>query len=469
MGDWRDHVLRDVVLSAADSEPWNPLDWPGYDGASAVSWGRGTVAGAEVIAVRWDFTVYGGSFGERDATAFCSAADTATAAGLPLVSLVRSGGTRLQEGLIALAGMPRATLAVRRLAAAGLPHLSVADAPTTGGVWVTVTSRADVRAAVRGAAVGFGGPRVVEAVTGAPVPADSHTAESAFRHGLVDIVLDPGEVEGWLATALRALRRTGGGPGSDAGIVTIRPTGQRSGAGQVAAARTGDRPSAGALLKELVTEPTELRAPRGDPTVRAALGTVGRTPPMPVVAVGIAADRGVRPTPDGYRLLTRAARLADRLGLPLLTLVDVTGAEPGPAAEADGQAAAVGDAMAAVLACRTPTLCVLVGEGGSGGALAAACTDRLFVAADSYFAAIGPEGAAAALRMDADQAMDAMRITPRDAVGLGFADGYAEDFGPDLERWIAGELAALVAADSPTRVPAREARWGGPVRPRSKP
>ena len=152
---------------------------------------RGASA-AGPVAAAWDFAVFGGSFGEDDATALVVAARTAVELGVPLVTLVRSGGTRLQEGMAALVGIPRARLALLDLAAAGLPHLSVADAPTTGGVWISVASAADLRVAVEGATVGFAGPRVVEAVTGVLPAKGSHTAASAYAAGLVDAVL-PGE------------------------------------------------------------------------------------------------------------------------------------------------------------------------------------------------------------------------------------------------------------------------------------
>ena len=131
----------------------------------------------------------------------------------------------------------------------------------------------------------------------------------------------------------------------------------------------------------------------------------------PVVGVAVAADRAGRPTPDGYRLATRAYRLAARLGLPVLSLVDTPGAEPGAAAEADGVATAMAEAMDALLELPGPTLAVVHGEGGSGGALAAAAADRVLVTPDSYFAAIGPEGAAAALRRRREECANRMRIT----------------------------------------------------------
>src|SRR6195952_2862146 len=169
--DWRTPLL-DAIEPAGEPEgdepPVNRIGWPGYTPRNAIRWGRASVGGVECVLAAWDFSVYGGSFGEQDATAFLAAVDTAVKARRALVSPVRSGGTRLQGGVAGLVGMPRATLGVRRLGRAGVPHIAIADQPTTGGVWVTVASRADVRGAVSGSVVGVGGPRVGEAVSGQP-------------------------------------------------------------------------------------------------------------------------------------------------------------------------------------------------------------------------------------------------------------------------------------------------------------
>jgi acetyl-CoA carboxylase carboxyl transferase subunit beta len=442
--DWRDALLGDATRVDVPASGRNPAAWPGYGPRQAVSvWRlpRGPVAAA------WDFTAYGGSFGEDDATALVAAARLAVAERRPLLTLVRSGGTRLQEGMAALVGIPRARLALLDLAAAGLPHLSVADAPTTGGVWISVASAADLRVAVEGATVGFAGPRVVEAVTGSLPAEGSHTATSACRAGLVDDVLPGEQVPAWLDRVLTALTPA---PVEPAALADPGDPPARTGWQQVEAARARTVPGA-RLLERLVADPVALRAPRGDTSVAAVLGRVaGR----PVVGVAVAADLGGRPTPDGYRLATRAYRLAGRLGLPVLSLVDTPGAEPGTEAEEDGIAPAMGEALDALLTCPTPTLALLHGEGGSGGALAAAATDLLLVMPDAYFAAIGPEGAQAALRRSAQECADLMRITPADLLGLGVADALVADPAD-----VAGHLVALTQLPAGERQRLRRDRW----------
>ena len=446
--DWQAPLLAGAVPVAVPAARRDPACWPGYTPRPSV---RVLRLPAGPVAAVWDFSAYGGSFGEDDATALVAAADLARAERVPLLTLVRSGGTRLQEGMAALVGIPRARLGLHALAAAGLPHLSVADAPTTGGVWISVVSGADLRVAVEGATVGFAGPRVVAAVTGtAPAPG-SHTATSAHAAGLVDAVLPGPQVPGWLAAVLRALTadpRPVAAPGPPA------PAAAPGGWTQVVRSRA-PRPGGAALLAELLEDAVPLRAPRGDATVAAV---VGRAAGRPAIGVALAAGPGVRPTPDGYRLAARAYRLADRLGLPVLSLVDTPGAEPGTAAEQDGVAPAMGEAMDALLLCRSPTVALVHGEGGSGGALAAAVADVLLVTGTSWFAAIGPEGAAAALRRSPEECADLLRLTPEDLLALGVADALLADPADAL-----GHLAALADRDPQERLTARASRWSSPV------
>jgi acetyl-CoA carboxylase carboxyl transferase subunit beta len=180
-----------------------------------------------------------------------------------------------------------------------------------------------------------------------------------------------------------------------------------------------------------------------------------------VVTVALAAERDQRVTPDGYRLATRAAELAGRLGLPLVTFVDTVGADPLPHSEDAGVARTIADAMTAVLTCPSPTLSVLHGEGGSGGALAAATTDLVAVTPTGWFAALGPEGASAALRSSPEQAAELMRVTPANLLEDGFADATAPGEPEPLRSWLLDRLGQLTAEDPEVRLARRDRRWRG--------
>lgn len=445
--DWRDPLLAGARRLDVEVAGRDLAGWPDYTPRTAVSaWQLD-----RAIAAVWDFSVYGGSHGEDDATVLAAAVDAAIGARLPLLTLVRSGGTRLQEGMAALVGIPRARIALRALAEANLAHLSVADAPTTGGVWIAVTCGADLRVAVEGATVGFAGPRVVEAFTGVLPEKGSHTAESAYAAGLVDAVLPSEQVLAWIDRVLMALTPHLDGPPLPAAVQ--RTPEDTTGWAQVQRARARTQ-SGQDLLTELLTDHVPIRAARGDSTVAAGLG---RCAGRPVIAVALAAALGSRPTPDGYRLAARAYRLADRLGLPVLSLVDTPGADPGTLSEEAGIAAAMGEALDALLACRTPTLALVHGEGGSGGALAAAAADLLLVTDEGYFAAIGPEGASAALRRPPQECADLMRITPADLLDLEVADHLV------TVADVPWHLHRLAEMPGSIRLARRTTRWGGAV------
>jgi acetyl-CoA carboxylase carboxyl transferase subunit beta len=313
-------------------------------------------------------------------------------------------------------------------------------------------------------------------VLGEPLPAGSHTAESAYEAGLVDALLADDEVAAWLGRALAALRpttpvanatrsRTTHGESAERDPVAPATThaaepppaaAPDEGDAQVARARHADRPSGRTLLDRLITG-VDLRG--ADDSVRAVVGDLGGTP---AVAVAVAADRSGRPTPHGYRLVQRAARLAADLDRVLVTLVDTPGAEPGAAAEAAGVAGAIADTMDTLLACPAPTLAVVTGEGGSGGALAVSVADRVLVTPGCYFAALGPEAAAAALRQTPGATAKRLRLRPVDLIDLGFADAATPE--PDdaaFVPYVAAQAAHLRTV--PDRLAARERRWSAPL------
>lgn len=451
MTDWRDAVLADVT----------PLSRPGMDRPAsaepdAVSVGVGRIGDAEAVVATWDFSVRGGSFGEHEATMYAVACAEAASTGRPLVSLLRSGGTRLQEGMRALVGIPRAMLALDQLAASGVGHVAVVDHPTTGGVWVAIGSRADVRLGVSGATVGFSGPRVIEAMTGVSIGPGANTAESAAASGLLDAVVSSDEVLDRLVQAVSVLQPDDPAPAA----LTPTPIGvpDRSGWEQVVASREATRPDGVELLTGVLSDPVPLTGV--DDAAAAAIGRLGG---RRVVACAVAAHRDRFTTLPGYLLLRRAAELAGRLSIGLLLLVDTAGADPLPSSEQGGIAGAIADAARAVLSCSGPTLAVVHGAGGSGGALAAALADVVAVTEHGWFGALGPEGAAAALRRPVEEVADQMGITPRELLASGFADALAPTEPGALGAWCAARLEVLHQHAQDQRMKVRAERWLNPL------
>lgn len=393
----------------------------------AVVTGRLELHELSAIAALWDFNVAGGSCGVVETDAFVASVEQAIDARLPLVSGMATGGTRLTEGMRALVGIPRMALALDRLRAARLPHISVADAPTTGGVWVAVGCSADLRVGVAEATVAFSGPRVVEAMTGRPPAPGAGTAESALSHGLLDAVLPVEQLPGWLGRALRAL--------------TVDPNGRS----------VSNGPTTGALSSRLLDDPIGLRG--ADETVSVSVGGLRSWPEQPAVVALLAAEPGAMVSAAGFDLLARAAGLADSLDLPLVVGVDTIGGDP----HDERVPAAILAATRAVLACRAPTLAVVTGAGGSGGALAGAVTDAVLVGSDGWFAALAPVGAQAALRRPMPEVIDLLRLRPEHLLADGFADAgfLAGDEPAVVGRWL-GRLADEPSAE---RLRRRAQRW----------
>jgi acetyl-CoA carboxylase carboxyl transferase subunit beta len=467
--DWLDLVLDpDWVERDADLTAGDPLSFPGYADRDAkqesVISADGAVGGIGVVAISFEFSVLGGTMGvaagEKIARAFERAAERRAA----VLALTASGGARLQEGMLALAQMAKTIIARRALASAQLPFLSYLRNPTTGGVYASFASLADVIWAEPGATIGFAGPRVAE--QDEPLPEGSHTAEFGLARGLVDDVVHPGElrdaVAAFLSVTLAADSPT---------IVTGGPRGaatSASGWDLVERARHPDRPTGRRVLEALAPEFVELRGDRAgtdDSGVAVGVGRIaGRRAGL------VALDRS-RPTPPGYRKAYRLFRLASSLALPLVTVIDTPGADPSSESEAGGIARTIATTIRTVLEHPGPTVAVVTGEGGSGGALALACCDRVLICENATFSVIAPESAAAILRRDdVERVASELRLGAGDLVGFGLADAVvAEPPGgghTDPEQFLEGVRAAVAAAldelealPAAERLEARRRRW----------
>ncbi|UPT41721.1 carboxyl transferase domain-containing protein [Streptomyces sp. WAC00303] len=409
--------------------PDGPLGWAGYDAAreragtrtgeeESVVYGTGVVGDRACVLLAFEFGFLGGSLGRLTGDRLAAAYELALTRRLPLVALVATGGSRMQEGMVALTQLQRVAAASTRLRAAGLPQIAVVRDPTTGGGWATVGAGADVVLALPGAQVGFAGSRV------RPTDADPHaySAEGQFAAGQVDAVVPPGELARALTHWLRALGPHGALPAAPLPRALSAARLPETGREAVAAARDPRRPRAEAYLADYFGARLPLHGDRcggADPGLLCGFGL--RADGLPVAYV---AQCGTPTRPAGYRAAARTIRLADRLGVPVLTLVDTPGAANDAEAERAGAGAAIADAFAAVAEARVPVTTLVIGEGGSGGALALAAPDNTHVTADSYFSVIAPELAAAILKRPPSETgatADQLRLRPQDLLELGFA------------------------------------------------
>ncbi|MFD4797081.1 carboxyl transferase domain-containing protein [Streptomyces anulatus] len=409
--------------------PDGPLGWAGYDAAreragtrtgeeESVVYGTGVVGDRACVLLAFEFGFLGGSLGRLTGDRLAAAYELALTRRLPLLALVATGGSRMQEGMVALTQLQRVAAASTRLRAAGLPQIAVVRDPTTGGGWATVGAGADVVLALPGAQVGFAGSRV------RPADADPHaySAEGQFAAGQVDTVVPPGELARAVTHWLRALGPHGALPAAPLPRALSAAPLPETGREAVAAARDPRRPRAEAYLADYFGARLPLHGDRcggADPGLLCGFGL--RADGLPVAYV---AQCGTPTRPAGYRAAARTIRLADRLGVPVLTLVDTPGAANDAEAERAGAGAAIADAFAAVAEARVPVTTLVIGEGGSGGALALAAPDNTHVTADSYFSVIAPELAAAILKRPPSETgatADQLRLRPQDLLELGFA------------------------------------------------
>ena len=199
-------------------------------------------------------------------------------------------------------------------------------------------------------------------------------------------------------------------------------------------ARHPERPHCSDYVGALFTEFTPLAGDRNFADDHAVIGGLARFDDVPVVVIGH--EKGHDTTtriernfgmarPEGYRKAVRLMDLADRFGLPVITLVDTPGAYPGKGAEERGQSEAIARSTDKCLQIRVPLISVIIGEGGSGGAVAFATADRLAMLEHAIYSVISPEGCASILWKDAEkmrEAAEALRLTAQDLHKLGVCD-----------------------------------------------
>ncbi|MFJ9694444.1 carboxyl transferase domain-containing protein [Kitasatospora sp. NPDC101183] len=436
----------------------------------AVLTGLGRIDGRPIALVASEFGFLGGSIGVATAERITRAVERATAERLPLLALPVSGGTRMQEGSAAFLCMLRITAAVQAHRAAGLPYLTYLRNPTMGGVFASWGTLGQLVLAEPGARLGFLGPRVYEELRGVELPPDVQRAETLAGRGLVDAVVPPQELRELLRRTLAVLSATP--PPSPTRVPAVEAQGTPDAWDSVRRTRRPDRPGTRELLRRTATELVLLDAPggRAGALVRALAVLGGR----PVLVVG--QQRGTpeheRPfTAADLRAVRRTARLAEQLGLPLVTVVDTSGAELSAGAELEGIAVEIAHCLTTLLALRTPVLAVLLGQGSGGGALALLPADRVIAAEHAWLAPLPPEGASAIVHRDGAHAAELARsqgIGARHLAEVGLVDevvpepadpaGEPEEFCARLGAAVGAALAELAGASEADRLTARAAR-----------
>jgi acetyl-CoA carboxylase carboxyl transferase alpha subunit/acetyl-CoA carboxylase carboxyl transferase beta subunit len=435
----------------------------------AVLAGTATIGGRPVVVAVMDFAFLGGSMGSAVGEAITSACEQALRDRTPLILAVASGGARMQEGALSLMQMAKTAQALRRLQREGVLSVCVLTDPTFGGVTASFATLGDVLVAERGALIGFAGPRVIAAATRERLPAGFQSAEYLAARGMLDrveardglrpllarllAVTAPGAaVSGGSASgqgtpgvteADRSGPGTAAGGATPRGAVVIRDPDEVTGVltpyETVRLARGTGRPTTLDYIWHMCTDFVELQGDRlhgDDPAIVGGPGLIDGTPVMLVGhQKGHDTQELVRRNfglahPEGYRKALRLMRLADRLGLPVVTLVDTQGAAPGVGAEERGQSWAISECLAGMSELSVPVVATVIGEGGSGGALALALADQVLMLRHAVYSVISPESCSTILHGDPSKGREmaeALRITAPELLRLGVVDGIVPE------------------------------------------
>jgi acyl-CoA carboxylase subunit beta len=383
--------------------------------------GEGLIGGRRVGLAACEFGFLGGSIGVAAGERLARAVERATAEGLPMIALPASGGTRMQEGTVAFLQMVNVTAAVEAHKAAHLPYLVYLRDPTMGGVFASWGSLGHLTLAEPGALIGFLGPRVYHALYGSRFPEGVQTSENLHAHGLVDAIVPPDELAGYVDRVLTAI--TAEPLPAPAGPVPA-PAGPAHGVpgstpawDSVLRTRAPGRPGAADLIRLAATDVVFL----GRTGLILALARIGGYP-----CVLIAQDRhGPPPGPAALRLARRGVRLAAGLALPLVSVIDTPGPELSAQAEEDGLAGEIAGCLADLVTVPVPTVSLLLGQGTGGAALAMLPADRILAAEHAWLAPLPPEGASAIVYRDtahAPELAELQGIRSADLAARGVVD-----------------------------------------------
>lgn len=435
----------------------NPLHFKGYRDKvqelkektglrEAVVTGKASIMGNPTVIGVMDGRFMMASMGEIVGEKIVRAVEKATEQKLPVVMFACSGGARMQEGIISLMQMAKTSAAIKRHSEAGLLYVSVLTDPTTGGVTASFAMLGDIILAEPGALIGFAGPRVIEQTIRQKLPKGFQRAEFLLEHGFLDAIVPRKEMRETLGTIL-ALHSFGksqikekcGFFASDTGQMKVSrgmiegeiPDKEISAWEHVELARDKKRPVAHHFIERLFPDFMEFHGDRYYRDDPAVIGGIATFEGIPVTVIAQEKGEGTKDciarnfgmvSPDGYRKSMRLLKQAEKFGRPVIFLVDTPGAFCGMEAEEQGQGEAIARNICDLFGIKVPVLSIVIGEGGSGGALAFAVADEVWMLEHSVYSILSPEGFASILWKDGSRAKDAaaiMKMTAQDLYELG--------------------------------------------------
>lgn len=461
-----------MVADPKTFEPWfedmevsNPLDYEGYEDKlatarektglkEAVTVGRCKVFGEDIVLGICDSRFMMASMGHVVGEKITCAIERATALNLPVFIFCCSGGARMQEGIVSLMQMEKTSAAIRKHGDAGLLYCSILTDPTTGGVTASFAMLGDVIMAEPGALVGFAGPRVIKQTIGQELPEGFQTSEFLVEHGIIDGIVKRENLKKTIYFLIKTHQCNGKKTYAD-----YRPNEEfhfelsetlkeqswfstpRSAWEKVKAVRQVERPSASDYISHIFDFFVESHGDRAFRDDKAMIGGLAFLDGQPVTIIADEKGKDFKecqernfgmPMPEGYRKALRLMKQAEKFNRPVISFVNTSGAFCGIEAEERGQGEAIARNLMEMSSLKVPVLCLMIGEGGSGGALATAVGNEVWMMENATYSILSPEGFASILWKDANRAKEAsevMNITAQDLKRLGVIEEIIPEFG----------------------------------------
>ena len=463
----------------ADLEFVNPLEFPGYEEKverlkektgllEAVVTGKALIQGHPTVIAVCDGRFLMASMGQIVGEKITRAVERATKEKLPVLMFACSGGARMQEGIVSLMQMAKTAAALKRHSDAGLLYISVLTDPTTGGVTASFAMLGDIILAEPKALIGFAGPRVIEQTIGQKLPKGFQQAEFLLEHGFLDRIVERSEMRRTLGEIL-SMHQTSESTKS-AACIQVQETQMESGTStaknaweRVMLSRKNDRPTGQDYIQSLCSDFWEFHGDRLYGEDPAVIGGIARFRGIPVTVIAQAKGKSTKenverhfgmPSPEGYRKALRLMKQAEKFGRPVLLFVDTPGAFCGIEAEERGQGEAIAKNLYEMSALQVPLLSIVIGEGGSGGALALAVSDEVWMMENAVYSVLSPEGFASILWKDskrANEAAEIMRLTAEDLQQLGMIEDvireprcYTEETMEPVMKVLDGKIAQFL-------------------------
>ena len=451
----------------AEMEEQNPLQYRGYEEKlralqektglnEAVVTGKCTIKGISVALGVCDCRFMMSSMGEVVGEKITRVFERATEEKLPVILYICSGGARMQEGLVSLMQMAKTSMALRKHSDAGLLYVPVLTDPTTGGVTASFAMLGDIILAEPKALIGFAGPRVIEQTIGQKLPKGFQKAEFLLEHGFIDKIVERDDQRIVLADILK-LHENKGQNSSTSKVAESHisdksngntvwpkfiPSGSFTPWEHVQLARAKTRPTGKDYIEALFDDFIEFHGDRHCGDDAAVIGGVAFFHGHPVTVLAQEKGEGTKEniarnfgmvSPEGYWKSLRLMQQAEKFHRPVICLVDTPGAFCGLEAEERGQGEAIAKNLYTLAGLTVPVLSIVIGEGGSGGALAFAVSDEVWMLEHSVYSILSPEGVASILWKDSKKAKEAaevMKLTAADLCEMGMIEHVIPETEP---------------------------------------